>query len=96
MVKGRMSHIFEVRRNTDDKILALKAHLRMDTGKASLLRHEAQIYKELWNLSKEMETDDLRFFNIYDYAECSDGQFLFLTLGGESLASVLSDEKVPK
>ena len=96
MVKGRMSHIFEVRRNKDDKILAMKAHLPTDTGKTSLLRHEAHIYQELWTLSKKMEDDDFRFFNIYDYGECSDGQFLFLTLGGESLATILSDGKVPK
>ena len=91
-----MSRVFEVRRNKDGKVLAMKAHLPTDTNKVNLLRHEAHIYHELSVLSKNLDKDEIRFFNIYDYGECSEGQFLFLTLGGESLASILSDEKVPK
>uniref|UniRef100_A0AC35GM76 Protein kinase domain-containing protein n=1 Tax=Panagrolaimus sp. PS1159 TaxID=55785 RepID=A0AC35GM76_9BILA len=94
-MKGRMSRVFEVKRSKDSKILAMKAHFPTDTGKATILRHEAHIYHELSVLARNLQKDDIRFLNIHDYGECSDKQFLFLTLGGQSLASFLSDEKVP-
>lgn len=96
IMKGRMSRVFEVKRSKDSKILAMKAHFPTDTGKATILRHEAHIYHELSVLARNLQKDDIRFLNIHDYGECSDKQFLFLTLGGQSLASFLSDERVPK
>lgn len=95
IVNGQMTRVFEVKRLKDDRIFALKVHPPSESNKLPPLRHEAHIYQELYTLSKKLSKNEIRFLNIYDYGECSEGCFLFITLAGESLASFLSDEKVP-
>uniref|UniRef100_A0A7E4VCR5 Protein kinase domain-containing protein n=1 Tax=Panagrellus redivivus TaxID=6233 RepID=A0A7E4VCR5_PANRE len=96
IAKGRMARIYEVKRSKDARKLALKVHLSVEPGKPQQLRHEVHIYNELHILTKNVpDKENIRFLDVIDYGESPDGQFLFMTLGGESLASLMSEEKVP-